>query len=106
MLLDEIVPGTRVDEIALKDVIDMKQFLLAAMDTDDTRLRAVPEILAVKFPQYLRGGEDGDDRTWIDDETPEARLAVWTDGLINLTECCAEGCPARDQTVYRHRVAF
>ena len=55
------VGASSIEEaIPREESIDMKRFLVRALQNDDLRLRAVPDLLAISVPQFIEdGGSDG-----------------------------------------------
>ena len=88
------------------DVLDLKGLLAICFSEDDMRLRAVPPALAVRLPQYYVLEEDDgvETRSWIQqEETANYRKATWGDEVLDLRECCADGCLNYEEAVYRVR---
>mgnify|MGYP003306237015 CR=1 FL=1 len=92
------------DDFVRADTIDMQALLRYALRIPNRQLQAVPQIFAVKVPQYYSTGE-GDDyyAEWLQEDGVEKRLAEWGGDRFDFRECCTADCEGRDQAIYRLR---
>ena len=59
----------------------MKRFLVRALQNDDLRLRAVPDLLAISVPQFIDDGGGDGAREWIQiDGRHDEHPALWAMG--------------------------
>ena len=102
-MLHEFGRGGSLARLLTAPTLDMKSLLAACLGRVETKLRMVPDILGVRFPQYrddaIESSED-EELVWVQDEQ-EGPLASWGDGHVDLAACCAQTCASADQAVFR-----
>ena len=66
VMLQEFRPGDATARLLTAPVIDMKPLLNGSLGRVETRLRMVPDIIAVRWPQYWDSAEEGaeDEDRW------------------------------------------
>jgi len=102
LLLREVDAGSGLQNLLHADEIDMKAVLRAALQTDDARLHALPDLLVMKLPQMVGDYSDEVNREWIDDESG-ACSTNWGDTELDLSSCCADCIAEPRAATYRLR---
>jgi len=100
--VNEIQAGSPMAGLVQRDTICMGELLVAALGNDDTRLRQVPQVLLLRLPQCVLGGDDEEHR-WVQEEATCRPKASWATGSYDLRACCSADCRGRPEAVYRIR---
>ena len=105
VVLQEFGRGGEMAQLLTAPTLDMKDLLVKYLRRAETKLRMVPDILGVRFPQYrddAGAGSEDEELVWVQDER-EGLWASWGDGCVDLAACCARTCASADQAVFRLR---